>query len=702
MIHINDIKHLASNLESIDSEQIKTDALITPSLVFKIGSILYYEARKKERNQTSTSTTSTTNEDQYHNLAMSFQNLLRGNSIKNNNNNNNSSDNENSYLSQVIFHDLYTAFEQVLQSSFYEPLRKRTTTKKFNNDDDINYQKWFKLVASSISPIWGIHNALMVQKENYLLLLPCAFDTSFCHQLVTLYDFLTLECDFVSPVHDGYHNNNYGAAGGDDSDTNEEIHTLVNEILNCILNILSSLLSYGFIFPLQNKMDIREDEKIQQIMEVLQGMLEDSYSSTTSSYCLGDLQLWQKQQQQQQERQSMKNGTNDVNSTSIESYTKPLSEIIQFMFTDDVQAQKEYLLLVLSSAPTSPSSLDEQMNKTENQSNGQSNLSKVQQRQQQQPNQRKESALDRLIQQVHQILPHLGKGYIEAALACYNHDLEQTTNALMEGEINPTSLHPRLRAIDKSLPERRKESRDTYDSFGSISTKDNDQKEEEEARKIQRERIKQMVASQEDEAYKLGVAIAMNDIEYNDDYDDQYDGIGDGIGGADSGLYDVDFESIKAYNRVTKEMEADRLFWEENRNINRRGGGGNRKQSNNQGDEDNGDENNEDVDGDEEGSSSKQKSYRGPDKGKGGRIIGPDGKYLPHPKHRKKGGKGNQNSTGSNKNATSKNSGNEKKDGQGGKSQTEMSKIQKRRKNDNKAKIANHHRKERALKKTGA
>ena len=88
-------------------------------------------------------------------------------------------------------------------------------------------------------------------------------------------------------------------------------------------------------------------------------------------------------------------------------------------------------------------------------------------------NNKNQSALDRLIHQVHTILPHLGKGYIETALACYNHNIEETTNALMEGEVNPSSLHPRLRVLDKALPARRKERKEQYEVFASSASNSN-------------------------------------------------------------------------------------------------------------------------------------------------------------------------------------------------------------------------------------
>ena len=216
-------------------------------------------------------------------------------------------------------------------------------------------------------------------------------------------------------------------------------------------------------------------------------------------------------------------------------------------------------------------------------------------------------------------------------------------------------------------------------------------KEDEEARAIQKARIQELIAAQEDEAYKLGVAMATNDAEYNDDYDDQYDGMGDDIGGADSGLYDTDFDSIRAYNKVAKEMESDRVFWEENQNTNR----SNKSISKSRG-KGEGNDSVEDIDDDDKNNDQVgQKKFRGPDKGKGGRAIGPDGRYLPHPKSRKKGGKVvSQNNATNDETSKDKKSTDEKNNDQ-------LSKIQKRRKNDNKSKIGNHHRKERSLKKTG-
>ena len=90
-------------------------------------------------------------------------------------------------------------------------------------------------------------------------------------------------------------------------------------------------------------------------------------------------------------------------------------------------------------------------------------------------------------------------------MSCYNHDIEQTAIALMEGEVdgNSKSLHPRLRALDKSLPARKKGMKESYNFGGSGDHNDGHQsmdQDDEEARKIQKEQIKEVVKAQEEEA----------------------------------------------------------------------------------------------------------------------------------------------------------------------------------------------------------
>jgi len=99
-------------------------------------------------------------------------------------------------------------------------------------------------------------------------------------------------------------------------------------------------------------------------------------------------------------------------------------------------------------------------------------------------------------------------------------------------------------------------------------------------------------------------------------------------------------------------------FWEDNQNLNRVGNG----------------------------SSANENKYRGPDKGKGGRAIGPG----------RGGGVQNSNAGGRGKGKAGRGDSTHKGEQKSGE---DLSKVQKRRKNDNKAKIGNHHRKDRANKK---
>ena len=468
----------------------------------------------------------------------------------------------------------------------------------------------------------------------------------------------------------------------------------------CILSTLSSLLTHGLVLPSTSisrfdNNNNSEDEAIQSIMQFVQ-----SISSERTLTCLGDLVQWQNE-----------NSKNNIIS---------LQKAIESSFSNQVHAQKEYLYIMLSSAPTLHTN---NANANDNASAQQHAKKQSKLKQASKKQQPPISGLQRLVNQIQNLFPSYGEGYIEAALACYNHDLERTTSALLEVQTDPNSktIHPRLRALDQRLPGRRKESKGRYAA----------EDEDDQGREAQKARMREMEVAQDNEAFLLEAALG----DYNDDYDDQYDGVGvgggeDGVGGADGGLYDMDYETVKAYNKVARGAESDRKFWEENRNTNRRApkGDGSTKQGGKKGSGGGdgagvkgsaGGAGGEGSGDDESGSNNSnaiETKYRGPEKGKGGRIIGPDGRYLPNPKSRQQGGGGNSSqnqpattSNDKNKNATSS-SANKKKDnanggGGGGEEKkkdasAEMTKIQKRRKNDNKAKLGNHNRKDRAKKKT--
>lgn len=189
-----------------------------------------------------------------------------------------------------------------------------------------------------------------------------------------------------------------------------------------------------------------------------------------------------------------------------------------------------------------------------------------------------QDTMQRLVGQVRAVFPHLGEGYVETALSHYKGDVERTMSSLVEGQANPASLPVVLQRLDPQLPARWKGPSQKQSA-----------KEEEEAKRITQERAQVMEEQQEAEANAF-IMLTTKD-EYDDDYDDQYDDV-DGYMSRDHGLYD-DYDNVRTYNRMMKQEEEERAFWEENRNENRR------RKSAGGGDE---------------------KKYRGPDKGKGGRI----------------------------------------------------------------------------------
>ena len=422
------------------------------------------------------------------------------------------------------------------------------------------------------------------------------------------------------------------------------------ELVEVIFMTLSGLLIEGLI--LADASHTEEggdgDGKIQRVMEVVQTLTADD-----SNCCLGDFQEWQKKAGQPV--------------TLVQGIKKHLPN----------NAQRDYLVLMLQSSVTSASLSAKQKEIASAEPVRKTNATSKKGDQKQPAT--ATSAMDRLIAQVRDVLPNLGEGYVEIALAVYSLDASRTVSALLEAEADPTTLHPRLRAVDKSLGRRKQESKGTYDAG-----------DDDEARELQKTRMREMEKQAEKEAYSI--ALVERDDMYNDDYDDQYDGIGDDagaageVGGADGGLYDVDLDIMRNYNRIRREEEKEAAFWEESRNLNRanrRGGKAKTKRSS----DDEGD--------DGEGGGGDNQKYRGPDKGKGGRLIGPDGKYLPIKKGGKKGKKQQA--------AKQENGGGDSNQQGVGKQEQgkDMSKIQKRRKDANKAKIGNHHRKDRALKKAG-
>lgn len=207
-----------------------------------------------------------------------------------------------------------------------------------------------------------------------------------------------------------------------------------------------------------------------------------------------------------------------------------------------------------------------------------------------------EQELQRRIKEVRDVCPTFGEGFIEAALSQFQGDVEVTVAALLDEEGNWPSA---LRNIDRTLPRRHRVS----ESLELDS----------ETRSLLKANINATLAKEEKDAYLLEVA--MKHDEYNDDYDDQYDDINDEAGNVDQ---PDDYEAIRVYNRALKGIVSEEAFWDENRNTNR-----DRKPApkSQEGQTKSGDEDDDDVN--QNGDDSKQeKKYRGPDKGRGGRIPG--------------------------------------------------------------------------------
>mmetsp|Transcript_16450 Transcript_16450/g.20058 ORF Transcript_16450/g.20058 Transcript_16450/m.20058 type:complete len:810 (+) Transcript_16450:117-2546(+) len=432
--------------------------------------------------------------------------------------------------------------------------------------------------------------------------------------------------------------------------------------------------------------DLDEDEHLVRVMNALQTLLNESRA------CLGDVMA----------SQLGKNETGRCLSWS---------EGIQAAFQDN--EQRRYLLQSLQAAPTSVSLAAEASKLAATASSFQPKQLSISKQHPKLAQQARLSPGDLSIDQVRAVLPHLGEGYIEAALACYNSDVAQTLSALSSP--NKDELHPRLIHLDPQLPKRKADKRkETYDT-----------KADAKANEIQKSHMRAMEKSAENTAFLLSSA-----MEYNDDYDDQYDDLGgDFVAANDGGMYDLGnndtYEKVKIYNQVSRQVETEGKFWEENRNTNRVQKAGPQSKKNKK--KDDNDNTKADDDEGQDSDDEKGKKYRGPDKGKGGRLIGPDGKYLPRQKKGNRGGGGQQqqqqssqakknqpNDSNSNKSSQAKknqpndsnSNNNSKGDAKAGTTSSDgknanLTKIQKRRKNDNKSKVGNHHRKDRALKKTG-
>jgi hypothetical protein len=203
------------------------------------------------------------------------------------------------------------------------------------------------------------------------------------------------------------------------------------------------------------------------------------------------------------------------------------------------------------------------------------------------------SEVDRRIQQVRDVLPHLGEGFVEAVLSYYRGDVERTLDALVQEGSLPESLE----RMDRSLPRR------TRRGAAASTAAQQDDGEDPEALEATRSLIRAIDLQHEADADAVDRVLQREESEaspfvsakdeYDDDHDDQYDELEPA---ADAGA--DDYDTIMAYNRVLRSVEREGEFWEGERNANRGGG----------------------VGADDP---TPQRPYRGPDKLKGGRVPHP-------------------------------------------------------------------------------
>jgi len=453
-----------------------------------------------------------------------------------------------------------------------------------------------------------------------------------------------------------------------------------------VLSCLSRLLLDGVVL-------LKNSPVEELLLEAIRAMEEESTD------CLRDLQEWQlaKEPFRRTLEDSIRNiGTNNSNNNKHEDEATMLERA----------QQREYIASMLESAREQLSSMEVP-------------AAAVQQRASVPPaaptppvpsSSTADTELDRRINQVLQILPHFGEGFVEVALGFHKGDVEATVATLLnhpsDGNSNSNSnsnnnYPTALRVLDPKLPRRKRE-------FRTYQTKEEEATSARQARNDVKERIALEEKQKRDEYEALVVVSASAPApvaaqqqqhqdqddnnasehattnakgntntnkkkltrkelrreklrqkaasEYDDDYDDQYDEVDIKLGAADDGFTTdnvnangntntsaMTYEQVKLYNKIVQEDESDVSFWESNRNTNK--GGGNSK-NNNTGN----------------GNVETTKKW-GPDKIKGGRTIGEDGKVVRKPGGVKK--KKSNNNNNNNNNANNKQSGNNAKNKKG-------------------------------------
>ena len=426
-----------------------------------------------------------------------------------------------------------------------------------------------------------------------------------------------------------------------DATTNPGMRTLSSPKAS-VLACLSYLLLDGIVEERPQR--YQEDQQQQKKQKDLRRPLEETIldyiqvMEEQSIDCLGDLQEWQ---QTEEPRHRTLEG-------SLRHHYKSSNRIQEDGETAESSPQWDYLYSMLESARQSSHQKHLAANTAASTSNPpESGPSRTTTTKSNGSSVTAADEVERRIQQVQQILPDFGAGFIEVALSLYHGNVEQTVQTLLN---DPSQYPIALQVLDRQLP-RRQKYRSTDDVVASqeARTWTKEHARIEQQQETERYQALMYVAQQEDATdtnenttlnLKSTVASASLQDVYNDDYDDQYDDMDGGLGGADSGWLDNDesnFDAIRLYNQVARQEEAEDKFWQKNRNLNR---GLSRGDSTKQ---EGGDEHNEENEGSGGG-----KSW-GPDKIKGGRILGPDGKVVKRPGR----GRKQQNNNGSNNNQAS-------------------------------------------------
>ena len=402
--------------------------------------------------------------------------------------------------------------------------------------------------------------------------------------------------------------------------TQKDLESTQHSILSC----LSRLLLDGLILNESCTTIVEES-----LLDAIRCMEEESTDA------LRDLQEWQINHEPFQ--RNLEESLRSINIIANDDDDETLEKV----------QQREYILSMLESARAEPSSMAIPIVSSKTPKTTRVEPKKP-------PPPAKETELDRRVKQVLQILPHFGEGFVEVALGLHQGDVEATVATLLNHPADgraATSNYPKaLSVLDPKLPRRKRE-------FKTYQTHEEEVQSAEEARTNVKERMaleeKQrqdqyealmVVTSQQKEQQQQQSETTASPLpekqltrkelrqqklkqlrkrsEYDDDYDDQYDELDIKLGAADDGFTsdNMTFEQVKLYNQVVQEDESDTAFWESNRNQN--------KTKN----------------------AAREKKF-GPDKIKGGRVIGADGKIVRKPggakKKKNNNNKNNNNATAS-------------------------------------------------------